>query len=633
MDNPNRLMTRMLGAVIVLTVAALALLDGQAVTPAGATPSFRAPGLHSMRSCPHLRSFLRRHGSTQPIAIGVVPPGDAATGAEGGAAPTAPAGSPTNVQETGVDEPDIVKTAGNTILTVDGATLRSVDANGGDPRLLDSLELPAGPDSSPVSGYQLLIAGDRLLAIGASYGYVVAEDVGTGGAPAADVGYPGEPQTVLAEIDISNLGALRVLRTMTIDGSYISARLTGSTVRLASSSYPSVPPAARGGNGLPPVPRSGHGGAFLPRFELTDRRTGATREGKLVGCRGVDRPSRFAGSGMLTVLTIDLQRGLPAVDADTVLTDGQIVYGSPTSLYVATERWGEPDGSGPQWNTEIHRFDTSDPDATDYVASGRVPGYMLSQWSMSEHEGLLRVASTTQPEWAEDGSAQTESESFVTVLATDGDRLRHVGSLGGLGRGEDIYAVRFIGDAGYVVTFRQIDPLHVIDLSDPTDPRAVGELQIPGYSAYLHPVGPGLLLGVGREVNSNGVPGGVQVSLFDVSDPAHPTRLDRESFGGASSSEVEYDHHAFSWFDDHSLAALPIDSYSYDPYDDGAEYGFVGLRVTPGSSNPLGRVAKPATRDQVRRTLLVGGRLYAVGTGAIGAYDPTTLSPLGSVDY
>jgi uncharacterized secreted protein with C-terminal beta-propeller domain len=627
MDNADRLMTRMLGALIVLAVATLVLLDGQSPTPAGAEPVGRTPGLHSMRSCPHLRSFLRRHGSTQPpIAVGVGAgiEGDTATPSEGGAAASPSPDSPTNLQEAGVDEPDIVKTAGDTILTVEGTTLRAVHAGIGDPRLRDSLELVDGPDSSPVSSYQLLVAGDRLLAIGAAYGYVVADGNATDSVAPPDVGYPGQPQTVLTEVDISDPSKLRILRTMTIDGSYVSARLTGSTVRLASSSYPAVPPAARGG----------HGRAFLPRFTLTDRRTGAERSRKLVSCREVDRPSRFAGSGMLSVLTIDLQRGLPAIDADTVLTDGQIVYGSPTSLYIATERWGEPDGTGSQWNTEIHRFDVSSPDATDYVASGQVPGYMMSQWSMSEHEGLLRVASTTQPEWSEDGSAETESESFVTVLATDGDRLRHVGRLGNIGRGEDIYAVRFIGDAGYIVTFRQIDPLHVIDLSDPTDPRQVGELEIPGYSAYLHPVGPGLLLGVGRDVSPNGIPGGVQASLFDVSDPAHPVRLDRENFGGGSMSEVEYDHHAFSWFADTALAAFPIDAYDTDPYSDGGErFGFVGLRVTPGSADPLGRVARPETGGQVRRTLVIDGRLYAVGTSAVGAYDPATLAPLGSLDY
>jgi uncharacterized secreted protein with C-terminal beta-propeller domain len=371
---------------------------------------------------------------------------------------------------------------------------------------------------------------------------------------------------------------------------------------------------------------------MVPNYTLDDHRTGTRREGKLVGCRGVDRPSRFAGSGMLTVLTIDLRRGLPAVDADTVLTDGQIVYGSPTSFYVATERWHEPgDGTPAGSNTEIHRFDATEADATRYVASGRVRGYMLSQWSMSEHEGVLRVASTASPTWAEDGSEQTESESAVTVLATDGDRLRRVGHLDGIGRGEDIYAVRFLGDTGYVVTFRQIDPLHVIDLGDPTNPRALGELKIPGYSAYLHPVGPGLLIGVGRDVSEDGVPGGVQVSLFDVSDPARPTRIDREDFGGGSSTEVEYDHHAFSWFADQRLAILPIDSY--DP-SGGESHGAVGLVVAADALGRVARVSRGETYEaQIRRTLELGGSIYATAANGVSAYDPATLAEVGSLDY
>jgi uncharacterized secreted protein with C-terminal beta-propeller domain len=578
-----------------------------------------------MRSCPHLRSFLRRHGSAQPpIAVGVVAEGDASAPAAGGAEASATPGSPTNLQEAGVDEPDIVKTAGDVILTVDGSTLRAVDTNGGAPVLSDSIRLPDGPDSSPVSEYELLVAGDRLLAVGASYGYVVADGFSGDGVVAPDIGYPGEPQTVLAEVDISNPAALRVVRTMTFEGSYVSARLTGSTIRLASSSYPSVPTA-----------KAGHGRSMLPNFTLTDERSGAERRGKLVGCRGVDRPSRFAGTGMLSVLTIDMRRGLPAVDADTVLTDGQIVYGSPTSLYIATERWTDGDGNwSSHASTEIHRFDASAPAETEYVASGRVTGYMLSQWSMSEHEGLLRVASTSSPTWSEDGAEETESESFVTVLATDGNRLRHVGRLGGLGRDEDIYAVRFIGDAGYVVTFRQIDPLYVIDLTDPTDPRAVGELKIPGYSAYLHPVGPGLLLGVGREVSEQGVPGGVQVSLFDVSDPTRPTRIDRESFGGGSSTEVEYDHHAFSWFADQALAIVPIDAY--DP-SGGESHGAVGLGVAADRPDALGRVARISRGDtyeaQIRRTLELGGRIYATAANGVSAFDPATLAQVGSLDY
>ena len=373
------------------------------------------------------------------------------------------------------------------------------------------------------------------------------------GVVAPDVAYPSAPPRVwIVEIDVSDPAAMSILRTEKVDGSFISARLTGSTARLVTSNYPSGP-----------FPAAGKGRKLLPQFTVRDRITRETRRGRLGSCSAVSHPARFSGTGMLSVMTVDLERGLPAVDVDSILTDGNIVYGSTGALYVSTERWLDPERSeapGSNVITEIHRFDASDPDETAYTGSGAVDGYMLSQWSMSEHEGILRVASTTSPPFDPTGEQQGESESYVTALATTGEKLTRVGRVGGLGRTEQIYAVRFMGDVGYVVTFRQTDPLYTLDLSDPTEPRVVGELKIPGYSAYLHPVGDGLLLGVGQDADASGQTQGLQASLFDVSDPANPVRIDSEGFGSYATSEVEYDHHAFSWFAGHGLAVLPVES-------------------------------------------------------------------------
>jgi uncharacterized secreted protein with C-terminal beta-propeller domain len=124
----------------------------------------------------------------------------------------------------------------------------------------------------------------------------------------------------------------------------------------------------------------------------------------------------------------------------------------------------------PRSRTEIHRFDASRPGETRYAASGSVAGFVLNQYALSEHDGALRVASTEQPAWF-DGQATRDSESFVTVLAQRGAELALLGRAEGLGRGERIYAVRFAGDKGYVVTFRQVDPLYTLDLSRKADPR------------------------------------------------------------------------------------------------------------------------------------------------------------------
>ncbi len=236
-----------------------------------------------------------------PIAGDVTAP---TPGAEGtGYAPVAPdESSPTNDQEAGVDEPDIVKTAGSVIFTVDGTTLRAVDTSGNTPTLVGTLELPDGAGDAPALrlDYQLLLAGDRLLAIGSSYGYAIPFETGPGGGSPGvaspdiappDIAYPAEPRVWIAEVDISDPAAMSVLQTEKLDGSFISARLTGSTARLVTTSYPTGP-----------IPDVGKGRQALPRTTVRDRETHSVRRGHLGGCATVSHPSRFSGVGMLVGL-------------------------------------------------------------------------------------------------------------------------------------------------------------------------------------------------------------------------------------------------------------------------------------------------------------------------------------------
>ena len=202
----------------------------------------------------------------------------------------------------------------------------------------------------------------------------------------------------------------------------------------------------------------------------------------------------------------------------------------------------------------------------------------------------------------------------MTALEERSGRLLPVGRVGGLGRGERIFAVRFIGAVGFVVTFRQTDPLYTIDLSDPTSPKVLGELKIPGYSAYLHPVAADLLLGVGQDATAEGRLRGTQLSLFDVSDLRNPVRLHQRSIGQASSSEVESDHHAFLWWSPGSLAVVPTqieESVAGAPPFRGA----IGFRVDRGRGiEEVGRVRHDggAESGPVRRALVFGDRLVTV---------------------
>jgi uncharacterized secreted protein with C-terminal beta-propeller domain len=292
-----------------------------------------------------------------------------------------------------------------------------------------------------------------------------------------------------------------------------------------------------------------------------------------------------------------------------------VVYGSPKNLYLATQRWLPASVDTPAELpkgpiTTIHRFDVSDPDNTVYRSSGAVPGFLLSQWSLSEHEGRLRVASTLLPTWWGTEQVPT-SESFVTVLDEVNSNLVQVGAVGGLGRGERIYAVRFIGDVGYVVTFRQVDPLYTIDLSNPNLPRVRGELKILGYSAYLHPIGDALLLGIGQDATEEGRRQGSQLSVFDVSDLDNPTRLHQRNLGTYSSSEAEYEHHAFLWWAPEKLAVVPLQVYS----EQGPQFiGAVGFRIDKAAGiTEVGRVTHKGDNQwapPVRRSMVAGSRLF-----------------------
>jgi uncharacterized secreted protein with C-terminal beta-propeller domain len=274
--------------------------------------------------------------------------------------------------------------------------------------------------------------------------------------------------------------------------------------------------------------------------------------------------------------------------------------------------------------TQIHLFDTPADGMPRYVASGTVSGHLLGQFALDEYQGDLRVATTSLPT-----QTPTAMQSQVSVFAVRGDRLVRVGEVGGLGRGETIRAVRFIGPLGYVVTFRQTDPLYVVDLSRPESPAVAGELKMPGYSAYLHPIGDGLLLGLGQNADADGQQLGLQLSLFDVADPAHPRRLDRVELPGAH-AEAEDDHHAFTYAG--GLALAPFSQTRVD--DEGG--GVLAVRVHDdrlGAPVTLHAVTEAPLDSAPMRTLVVDGFVYTVTSAGVAVHDADTLQPIGFTPY
>ncbi|MEA2424015.1 MAG: hypothetical protein QOH13_425, partial [Thermoleophilaceae bacterium] len=549
--------------------------------------------------------------------------------------------STTNVQEAGVDEPDTVKTDGKTVFVASNGRLFAVDARSNPPKLLGSIALDG-------YGQELLLDGDRLLVLsGGPIVYAIdalppqpAQGAPTKTARSSIVAAPQQQGATLSLVDVSDPSSMKVTKTMAVGGGYLSARLTGHTARVVFSATPQELPILQGA--MPEVRRDtiAHTTTpnWRPSYTLRRGRKGKASRHALVRCTSIQRPEAFSGLNSLTVLTIDIAKGLDPVDADAVMTDAQTIYGSTKNLYVATQKAiaEQPDASQPPplASTAIHKFDISDPDQTVYSATGTVSGTLLNQYSMSEQDGLLRVASTDSPLWWSPTSNRA-TESYVTVLEQEGSALTQVGRVGELGKGERIYAVRFLGDVAYVVTFHQVDPLYTVGLSDPEHPKVLGSLDLLGYSAYLHPVGDGLLLGIGQSANAQGGTQGTQVSLFDVSDPKNPARLSNKLVGSGSSSDVEFDPHAFLWWDPAKLAVLPVSIYNYDDKGNGDTFsGAIGFHATKADGvTEAGRASHP--KDQygysagITRSLVVGDRLLTVSPAGVLASDLATFADRG----
>jgi uncharacterized secreted protein with C-terminal beta-propeller domain len=582
-----------------------------------------APRLKRFSSCAQLLTYARHEARRTGGGVGVLPralpPGvetiSAPQRSEGAVpvaapAPATPDFSGTNVQEAGVDEPDVVKTDGQRIYAVTDGTLRIVDVTGAAPRLVGSLKLDG-------AGQRLLVHGDRVLAIAA--GGFAGPILPVRGAPVPAVGIaePGiaRADTIVTEIDVSDPAHPSVRRTMTVPGTFVDARQNGGTARLVIDSSPAAIPLA--------AISHARLGRFLGHTVLRSRLTGRTYRRALAPCDQIRRPPRFSGLDVLAILTVDLDRGMYSLDRDGVMAGAQLVYGSPDSLYVASRDFSRPLELGTTVpdgvRTEIHRFDISGPDRTSYVASGSVPGFLVNSYALSEFDGDLRVASTEEPPWL-DGDVSS-SASRLTVLRQDGATLQPIGSVGGLGHGQRIYAVRYEGDKAFVVTFRQVDPLYALDLSDPRAPAVRGALELPGYSAYLHPVSDSLLLGIGRTGES------LDASLFDVSDLAAPRLLSRLDLGNGASA-AEFDPHAFLYWPPAKLAVLPVSLFDphASPFD-----GALAVRV----GDPLavaGRITHDTGDSQIasiQRSLVIGDDLFTVSYRGLQENRLDTLATVG----
>jgi len=500
--------------------------------------------------------------------------------------------STTNNQEAGVDEADFVKNDGEHIYMVAGREFLIIRAWPADEtQLISSFAISGTPRSMYVHGGHAFI-----------YVYESVEGCDDWmGWNECGV----QPSSLRVDVlDISDLEAPTLVRQISLEGSYVGSRRIGDAVHTAVrfggivQQWFQPRPANESWCGYDSA--AGIRGAFLEALEeqvrvieemdasdwlpsVRDRRlqpdgTWQTETDLFQSCETMLHAERQDSSDMLTIFSVDM-REQGELAHTTIIGEDGVVYASRNSLYVA--RSNNAFAGGDRETTTIHRFglDSDGAPAAYYEGSGEVRGRILNQFSMGEHEGRLRIATTSGMVWDPDCS------NDVSILELQEGELVVTGHVGGIAPSEDIRSARFVGDRGFIVTFKRTDPLFVLDLSDHTAPRIAGELHIPGFSTYMHLMDDDHLLTIGFDAEDDGEVAyfaGVQLQIFDVSDMSDPRLTHRETIGTrGTSSEATDDHLAFTYFRARDSLAIPmaICDGGTGGGSDGDEMTFNGLLV------------------------------------------------------
>ncbi len=470
--------------------------------------------------------------------------------------------SGTNNQVEGVDEADIVKTDGRYVYIGMNGALRIVEAL--KPRTVSVTKI-AG------SVRELFVQGDRAVVYAAS---------GAGGERCTygyDCAFAGDgTATRILVYDIANRSQPKLARQIDLSGSLMAARRIGSTVHTvvsdgdsATALYQTWPPDLETCGTKEAIVRAKFAKlkADNERLIVANNWFPTIREKAVEKplCGGLLRTAFSDGQAFTTVVSFDILDNDKAAATATLQSRPGAVFASSNALYLSVVH--QKRAAGGRWYSfyptvdevsEIHKFRIgASPQETRYLGSGVVPGHVLNQFAMDEWYGYLRVATTRGR------VPDPRVASAVSILAqTASGNLVRVGAVDNIAPGEDIRAVRFDDDRGYVVTFKKTDPLFVIDLYQPAHPTVLGELKIPGFSTYMHRIDPDHLLSIGFDANDHGdfaYFDGVILQLFDVRNPTDPKLLHKEKIGTrGSSSEAATNHLAFNYFAEKGLLAIPM---------------------------------------------------------------------------
>ena len=560
--------------------------------------------------------------------------------------------SETNVQEEGVDEADLVKTDGKNLYLLDNNRLVIMNAvPAKDAHILSTTDIEGYASGIYLNDKFLTVLSRTDRSLGDCSIYDTPIDTADGKICTT---VQSIEQVKVTVFDVSNAAAPLIVEETKLDGSLNTSRIIDGKLYLVLNNRPTVPAPRATFHVEAPLPPDWNGKAeqygaepgvpgyvergdkkyiqqvgsyweyetedayrkrllAMPLDQLAPSYTSTTPGGKSLTGTLLDPNTVYAGPvsqgyhywNMTSVVSLDPADHKAGIGSSAAIAGptGEI-YVSRGNLYLAASTYEAPMGDwlGEQ-RTDLYKFSLSQK-GIDLVASGQAPGRVIDSFAMDEQDGRLRIATTS--------GASNELSNNIFVLQQHGQTLQVDGSLTGLAFTEDIRSARFDGDRGYLVTFFRKDPLFVIDLSDPLNPKVSGKLEIPGYSSYLQPIAGQRVIGIGQNANENGWETGLQVSLFDISDPKNPIRSANflfqtdESFDW-SESIAQSDHHAFAFFPQQGILALPVSTWNVNGYESTAYI----LRIGKSDITLIGKVAE---NGSATRNVRIGENLYAISS-------------------
>ncbi len=533
--------------------------------------------------------------------------------------------SETNVQVAGVDEADIIKTDGKYIYALSGDKFFVIEAYPGEDAKILS-ETIITDENTQFYPQELFIDGDRILIFG--QGMYEMDPIIYENQPELDmVMMPYYPRyasaTSIKLIDVQDKTNPEVIKTVDFEGSYLTSRKIDEYVYFVINSYPNFDLVDDGCINI------------LPTYKEAIGTSDSEVKPIAASCTDIGYVRPLEARNFITIASISILDETKDLTKETIVGSGQDVYASLDNIYVTQtthpiygivgDIMTDADNTV---KTTITKFNL-DNDEINFVGYGSVNGTLLNQFAMDEYDNHFRIATTIN------SYSNNKDTSTNNVYVLD-DQLVVTGKVEGIAPGESIYSVRFMGNRGYMVTFRHVDPLYVIDLSDPANPEILGQLKIPGYSDYLHPYDETHLIGIGKEVDASidanlvhtegavyyTAIQGVKLAIFDVSDVSNPIEMYKEVIGDrGTESLATSDHKAFLFDKEKNLLVIPMTVAELAPdqsKSDQGQYTFDGAYVYDVSlENGFDLRGKVTHMDSNDDSLLKAGYYYYGGNLSI----------------